>query len=198
MWKIPELGLKNATFQSSTWVGVSHSLFFPLAWASKPSHPYVGRCIIITPKERDCPGRIPTCRRDPERQYTNSHEVMLYSNSKSRILLFKPIFILYSFSSENLKHFVVNSVTLPAPCPALVCFPSFLLEQPQFLTRSTCNLKDKAYKTMPCPCIYLAASFPLAFMRKLMHAHMQKHPEVPCYFFLFGSEFPSFSLSFFL
>lgn len=43
-------------------------------------------------------------------------------------------------------------------------------------------MRDKAYKIMPCPCIYLAPSFPLAFMHKLMHAHLQKHPKIPCYF----------------
>ena len=64
-------------FQSSMGLGVSYSLLFPLAWASKPNHPDLRRCILISPKEKNCPGRIPMCRRDPERQYTNSHEVML-------------------------------------------------------------------------------------------------------------------------
>lgn len=38
--------------------GMLHSLSFHLAWASKLNHPYLERCTVISPKERDCPRRI--------------------------------------------------------------------------------------------------------------------------------------------
>lgn len=54
-----------------------HFLSHPLAWASNPNPPDLGRFIMISPKESDGPGRALTHRRDPDRQHTDFLEVML-------------------------------------------------------------------------------------------------------------------------
>lgn len=82
----------------------------PLAGASKPNQPYLRSCVVVSPKEREDPNL--QIQRDNTRTPTSS----CYSTSKSKVLLFQPIFILYSFSAEKKsKCFVVTSA-LPTIC----------------------------------------------------------------------------------
>lgn len=74
------------------------------------------------------------------------------------------------------------------------CYPphpnslhSFVMKQPQFLTRSTWNCWGIKH-TKQCPACASALLLPSLLMQKLthphMHVHMQKHLKVPCYFSL--------------
>lgn len=105
-----------------------------------------------------------------------------YSTSKTKGLPFKMVFILHCFASENLKCFVVNSAVLPT----LICLHSFVMKQPQFLTRSAWNCWGIKH-TKQCPAYAPTLLLPSLLMQKLMHphmhVHMQKHLKVPCYFY---------------
>lgn len=112
LWKIPELGCKNAMFQSSMGADVSHSLPFPLAWASKPNRPYLGRSIVVSPKESGCPGKIQMCRRDPERHKLPWGNAIALPNQRFCFLSQFLFYIL--FFSEKIEVFC-DKFCLPPP-----------------------------------------------------------------------------------